>query len=131
MFKKVEKLVLRGSVWLRAKGQIGRWHGLYYRSNLFTKSTGRMCCVGVLGAACGIPKRLMEGQGTPSGVINNIRPPDEEHLESAYEYRSLSPAWGSFYEANDDPHTTDEEKISLLTPLFAEMGIELEFRPDL
>ena len=132
MFKKVDKLVLRGSVWLRATGQIGKQKlTQYYRSVLFNERSRRMCCVGVYGAACGIPKRLLEGCGTPGGAVDSLdRALDKEHLDDARKYRDMA-VWGNFYEANDDPNTTDEQKIELLTPLFATEGIELEFRPDL
>lgn len=137
MFKKVDKLILRGSEWLRATGRIGKGTGKdsYYLAQLFKKSSGRMCCIGVLGRACGLPVRLLSGLGTPRSVVNRIlnTDSDTEFLEDAHQYRDLvdgDSCGANFYVANDDKSTSDDEKIDLLTPLFADIGIDLEFRPN-
>ena len=106
-------------------------------SMLLRPADGHMCCVGQVCVQLGIPAKKLEGVATVDDLFNDkvevpeeLREPNryassynDEEAESFVEADGL----GLAYSINDDPDTTDEYKEAELIPLFAKLGLDVEF----
>lgn len=54
------KLVITRSKWFRGEGG--------HRSKLIRGSDGKMCCLGFLGLACGVPKTYLLNKTSPTSI---------------------------------------------------------------
>lgn len=122
--KKLKTLVLKNSEWLRGKGT-----GLLfvpirgYSVGLPRKYGGKMCCLGVLGCELGIPKRAMSKQSYPVS----------KKLADYFDKWPISPGnsvYSAIAYANDSTSFSDEERLEMLAPKFAELGYRLVFDKD-
>lgn len=122
---KPEKLILDYSKW-RCGGDGPNKLGEGYTELL--NKFGFMCCLGLFESQCGIPNDQLLKKDEPMDVETVIPlfaiqryEPDEDYHGRINTKLSLE-AIG----INDDPETTPEEKIELLTNLLAKEGIQLE-----
>lgn len=108
------KLTIDRTRWIRGEGS--------YNSYLLRPQDGKMCCIGFLAKAHGIPDRDILDKHALIDVQNHDRKlaryddteEHEEYLDSAYQ-------------ANDDSALTDVERELKITGLLAEMGVEATF----
>lgn len=115
------------------------WYRGYDGAKLLTGTTGRRCCLGFLGQACGIPDQLMLDKAYPthSECIGQFAdspakflvdgttklgavPPQEMLRAGLYGYEP-------FTAINDDPELTDTDREAKLTELFAQHDIQVTF----
>lgn len=126
------RLVLRDSEWLRgeqsadltdrdsSEGQFG-W------LDPETMKV-RRCCLGLLAEACGL---LAEGP-TPIRIPHMLRDYMGPKLDEHPYFLALcdNPLTNTMMTLNDHKHMADEVRVEELRPLFAEIGIELDWRPE-
>lgn len=90
------------------------------------RDDGHMCCLGFLGAACGIPLEEMLGRKTPAGLET-----DELYKLYPIGIRKIDPDGfsliGRLIVANDSPQLSEEERESKVRELMAEGGVEVDF----
>lgn len=134
----MKKLIIRSSEWLRAEGRTLFVSGLCVGD--------RFCCLGLDALSEGFKPYELEGFTMPSSLLDSLAHNNPEPIEEKPYFRR----WAIWHEddgessayavdgmdaatcqhINDDPKTTDEEKIALLTPIFARHGIEIDWRPN-
>ncbi len=129
--KKVKPIVviIRASSW---------WRGTKRNpdgANGLTDGHHRDCCLGRDGIACGISRSQMADFDFPRELSYRLRgEEDDKRTRQAIEWGGQWP-----YElennasvVNDDPETTDEQKIKLLRPIFAKMDPPrvIDWRPN-
>jgi len=124
------KFEIRKSKWLRGEGN----------SCLLREEDGKMCCVGILGKALGVPKKFLLEIPT----ADDISP---SRSDGSYKPHSKWPSWlykhnetdgvasatqdaGFLYNVNDDLDTTDEYKQKRITTIFKRHGIDVKFIDD-
>lgn len=117
------RLVIDRSRWLRGEGL----------GELLRRLDGKMCCLGFLGAACGVPKEAMLGRGTPeessfaSAFPDWLMVEDDDdgdgdgfRLKDGKEVRLL-------VDLNDNVGGPDAGRESAIARVFAEHGVEVVF----
>lgn len=129
---KERTVIIRGSEWQRGEGNIC--------SLLYNQKTERACCLGLAGDQIyGIPLESLNGFAAPQLFMY-----DQDRLGSVKysEYREdwtmerRSGTLGPNRRAelampiNDNMDTTDDEKIAALRPIFLELDIEIDWRPE-
>lgn len=108
------KLTITRSEWLRGEG--------FLPSRLVRSQDNKMCCLGFLGVACGIPKEKMMNIGSPFYLNQNKWP---EKLIS-----NLDTGFGAcqnLMAINDTQSLNDPEREAELTKEFASIDIQVEF----
>lgn len=118
------KLIIDRQKWLRGEGAIA--------SRLLRPSDGKMCCLGQLGIACGIPSGMLENRAVPSDVplhanafpqflIINLG--DSEYIQPDTSNECLA-----LMKINDGVYYYSEaEREHALTMEFAKHDIQVEF----
>lgn len=99
---------------------------LWGRGSLHKSTTGRMCCLGHLAAACGVPEVNLENQGMPSDLSDadiKLLPSDFQPTDSWDDSKITNSA----AETNDDSCYSWPDKEGKLFELFGKAGIELTF----
>ena len=114
------KLILTDSEWLRGEG----WESLLYRAK-----DKKKCCLGVcLVDLYACPVKYLDDIGSPEGLNH-----EEFKLPTWMAPRGIgedAPLIKDMIKINDAKGVSDEERVEKLKPLFAKVGIELEFRPE-
>ncbi|MBW3569688.1 MAG: hypothetical protein KY467_01160 [Gemmatimonadetes bacterium] len=141
-------LVIRGSEWLRArKGATAEERAAYTGEAALCSWEGpAFCCLGLDLRDRGVPKEALQDHAQPSDLdaltlldlpdYPWARPelqmpePGVEDAEVPFFVNILHPDADRAMRINDDFSTTDEEKIRMLTPIFARHGIRIDFRPE-
>lgn len=115
------KLVIDRNTWLRGEGT--------ENSFLLREKDSKMCCLGFLGAACGVPSESMTNTEAPALLNQDHRDlfPDFLFHGGRDLNQDSSDECNSLVEINDDEELTPEEREAELTMLFAKHGIEVEF----
>lgn len=110
------KLVIDRSRWYRGQGAEG--------SRLIREEDGKMCCLGFLGLACGIPAEHLQGYLTPSAVA-------PKHIgkwpTGLFIGGTLSTTCELLMHRNDAPAYLPSVREELLQEAFETIGIEVEF----
>ncbi len=101
------------------------------------------CCLGLHGRACGISDDDMTGEGMPKGVLSASKWGKLSVSDQLFGYRNAwveqdeNARWtrDSFLATrcaciNDSDATTDQEKIDLLRPIFAKIGVTIYWLPN-
>lgn len=128
------KLILRDSEWWRGNED-------YSRMVVFDSPQGGevlgYCCLGVLAKQLGaepeelcFQEELKEcGKRIPYSYPNSMRP---GQLPEGYPVKLIDSNFlaAKISSINDDPDLTDEERVERLRPLFRQVWIEVEYRPD-
>jgi hypothetical protein len=113
-------LVIRGSEWLRGLAA-------EHESALLLPNVGRYCCLGLDARARGVPDSALADAAYPI-EIDRVAP--REYVTAWCERGRTNERAMEAALINDNCHTTDDEKIAALRPIFAEVGIDLDWRPD-
>ena len=106
------ELVIERSKWLRGQKD----------SYLLHPDNGTMCCLGFLGCAVGLSKKVIKGQGVPSEVKTNKWP---ELINSKYAHST--DLCDKIVVTNDSILTTDKAKERKLKALFKKADIHVTF----
>ena len=115
----MQRMVIKGSEWHRGGDSANS------ESVALLTASGRRCCVGIHGRLCGIPDAHLMEVTWPSKMEHGT-------ITECYQYwLAQDYTLGSASDINDAPNTTDEEKITALRPIFAEIGVSIVWRPDL
>jgi hypothetical protein len=85
------------------------------------RSDGKMCCLGHLGKACGVPVAEMLSMGMPSGLDYDRR------FLFPKKFRDKFMADDLAAKINDDTHMSGPEKERQLKILFSSRDIKLTF----
>ena len=110
-------------------------------SSLFRPEDGKSCCVGLVCAELGVPKEKMAHIGTIDDLVVEFTDvPKEFKNENHHEcncdsceepdtrqYTEKHYLLSDMYRINDDLATDDVDKERKLIPLFASVGLEVEF----
>ena len=111
-------------------------------SSLFRPADGKSCCVGLVCVALGVPKEKMAHVGTIDDLVVEFTDVPKEFVienESHHECNCDNCEEGDtrqytekhylsdMYSINDDLATDDTHKETELVPLFAKVGLEVEF----
>jgi len=123
------KLVIKGSQWLRATGNIGYENSTgTYTAQLWRGKRG--CCLGILANQCGMSQAKLSRD-------SKFEPTDYAYTDVPQQYRDFcwdggeSANWlQEAMEINDESEYTDAQKIKKLRPAFAEAGITLIWKPN-
>jgi hypothetical protein len=94
-----------------------------------------MCCLGFLGAACGVPDADLRGQGLPEETtsISDVESRWPAKIVQWKDDGAGCAEWhdtrlvSELIEVNDDPHLDDEVREERLTALFKKADLEVEF----
>ena len=118
----MKRMVIKGSEWHRGgKYQMGDAPALL-------TAFGRRCCIGIHARVCGIPDDHIQGVSQPESM-------KQKHVVKCYRpwirTSDDSDICGDAMSINDDDMTSDEKKIALLRPIFAEIGVSIVWRPEL
>lgn len=87
--------------------------------NLLSDTGNRMCCLGHLGLACGIPKEKMRSVGSPSSL--------EDKFNAKYPKQFTETFFDQAVVINDQEDLTTKEKEEKLRILFKRYGVQLRF----
>ena len=105
----MKKLTINRQEWLR--GERGGF--------LLRPSDHKRCCLGIFARQLGIP----------DNELSCI-----ETLDEVHDWDNVVPAWATisetispFYQVNDQVDITEDAREEVLTELFADQGIEVEF----
>lgn len=120
----MKTLIIRSSEWLRSDP---------LKSRLFDITSNTFCCLGLHAREYGIDKTQLSKCLGPSSLANQVNTKEfsdyfDAWLEESYQWSTQRAS--DAMEINDDRKTTDDEKIALLRPIFAEVGIEIDWRPN-
>ena len=112
-------------------------------SMLYRPSDDKSCCVGLVCEALGVSKTDMAHVGTVEDLVSpgrEVKVPSEFTIENAEAHtcncehcNSSMPAFSErftlseLYAINDSEDLNNTERESTLIPLFASLGIEVEF----
>lgn len=122
----IKELKIDRAKWTGVDRDIPCWRD---DNGLLTKD-GRMCCLGFLGAACGITNKTMLDKSMPDdlGARNNSKWPKAFRPDCA-ENTLATPDLGPMWEAAsiNDKHFAVKEKEKELKALFKKQGIKLTF----
>ena len=118
----MKRMVIKGSEWHRGgKSRMGS-------GPLLLTDDGLRCCIGIHARVCRIPDDHIQGLSQPESM-------HQKHVVKCYRpwirTNDDSDICGDAMGINDDKKTTDEEKIALLRPIFAEIGVSIVWRPEL
>ena len=93
-------------------------------SMLLRSRDGKMCCLGQVGEACGIPLSELRETGDPLGVSESFR-----YLFPKFLFSKKKDIQGHLMSVNDDTNLTQEpEKERIIEEtFFREAGIIIEF----
>lgn len=126
---KMRTLILRNSEWARGKKR-------HIVGNALLNEDGTMCCLGIDAVARRIPKQLIKDRSLPSSIDSDHDSPKVSRYR--FEWMAVVPAPNDAgysveleelaAEINDDYLITDRKRVSLLRPIFAKLGIKLEYR---
>ena len=141
------RLVIKGSEWARGEAKLPRNPDGDGASNALLNGDGTRCCIGIDGKSRGIPDNILLHCPAPwrlssQVAMGHIEIKDKELEKIVDQYIS---DWRATLEIgdevlereehaveiNDALRMTDEERIKMLRPIFAEMDIILVWRPDL
>jgi hypothetical protein len=117
-------LVIRGSEWCRGSGGYS-----YLRTG-----TGTYCCLGLHGRMHGVADWALQGRTSPrDAAANGAVLPDAyasawTHGDSDRSENTESA--GLAMRVNDAPEIDDDERIATLRPIFAAIGVTLDWRPN-
>lgn len=119
----ITEFTIDRKVWLR--GEPGC-------SYLLREIDGKRCCIGIFLSACGVPDELLEGQGSPGGLMRShpdlVATVPDWLFETRYDYDyGNSPRAQSLMGVNDDNSTPDWNKELFITEMFAEHGVKVVF----
>lgn len=125
------KLVIERERWIRG----GNGDGPEELSCLYRSHDGKMCCLGFFARACGIDKDQIEDEAEPEDVPRAVWPgwvlraPDD----FAGDYGSPDALKNSsdivaLISANDDEMCGDRKREARIAELFAQHGVEVEFK---
>lgn len=119
----IKELKIDRAKWTGVDRDIPGWRD----DNALVTKDGRMCCLGFLGAACGITDKTMRDKGMPDdlGGRNNSKWPKAFRPSENEEYHT-GPMWRAA-SLNDKPEMPLKEKERKLKLLFKENGIKLTF----
>lgn len=153
-------LIIRSSEWLRANREMfpviypemhGEGHQRGYGGSLFKAAKEAsnvldrdcMCCLGIHARQCGVPTEHLQHRVWPASIESDWLAKVQECYPWAVEQERdpmAIPMPGPYFVSadgavdaahiNDSFETSDEKKIELLRPLFAEKGWEIDFRPN-
>ena len=114
------KLIIDRQMWLRGEGATV--------SRLLRSSDGKMCCLGQLGIACGIPSEMIKNRAVPSDVPLHVNA-FPRFLISDPEYQpDASNECLALMKINDGVYYYSEaEREHALTMEFAKHDIQVEF----
>lgn len=89
------------------------------------REPGKMCCLGFLAKACGIPDEKLVDLGFPEASWSAVPVP----FRKLNDYDTVIAQQHPMYKATtiNDSEYPQEEKEKMLTELFAKEGIELSF----
>lgn len=88
-----------------------------FGGGVLLSDTGKMCCLGFLGEACGVKRDDLRNHGAPSCVENKDNYPNFTAFPD-----------DEFITANDDRMISDKERVATLRRLFKERGITVRFK---
>ena len=127
------RVVLTASNWLRGMAYgIGNEEPAMVWMDQAMDGTfeGRRCCLGHACVAVGIDPERLKGHITPHDITGILETPMSWCAVRKGHGVTPSTIQTDIAKINDNPDTSDEEKIAELTPLFDEKGIELVWEPD-
>ncbi len=104
-----------------------RWQRGSTGGELLSKTTGRMCCLGFYGLACGLTEDEIRGRGEPCYAPSDKWPKTCLRLDSD-DWRVQTTWTNTAVDINDNPDSSDEVREDLLTDHFAKVGVDVEFR---
>jgi len=111
----MEKLIIDRNIWLRGEGG--------FKSYLLRTSDKKKCCIGILvSSLLNIEDDKILGKSTAISDewLVSLIPQEMKWLKNY-------PIMAEFYDTNDDPTISDEEREKKLTVLFAAQNIKVEF----
>jgi len=114
-----EEYIIERSKWVCGRGRFTNL-GLA----LLLNSLGRMCCIGQMCQASGVPDYALEDWGCPCSLKNN-KVPTWMTINSG---RDNSEIVSEMMEVNDDRKINQPKRESKLKGLAASIGIKLIFR---
>lgn len=117
MSTEIKKLVIDRSRWLRGEGG--------HTSALLRSGDRKMCCLGFLGLACGVPPDRMEGWADPTTAPHPAWP---TWISDDGGVTQQDCVVNELVRLNDVEALPDAEREACLSRLFAEKGgVEVEF----
>lgn len=123
MSKTVTKFTIDRNIWLRGEGED--------RSYLLRPADGKMCCVGIYLAACGVPREELSSRQSACalGVIAGTHElPEEARWLLAHGVSGMpSQDATQLYADNDGEWETPVEREERIRGAFARHGIVVEF----
>jgi hypothetical protein len=126
MAKRLTSLIIRGSEWAR-----GKRPGKKTMSNPLLDNVGKRCCLGIDARASRVPNKCILNVYMPDEVgINPNRAYMRRWCEKDMFGVINNDLTNAAVDINDNPHTTDEEKIKLLEPIFNQVGKRIVWRPN-
>jgi hypothetical protein len=144
-----EVMIIRSSEWMRAEyrapGTEWDYREVPYSARLLSED-GKMCCLGIRAKMVGLGNAHICGMGTPLDTYDMKPSPvtealnkywqewlhegevdDEEFLRMEMSHNKRAKEAMTI---NDATGTIDDQKIELLRPIFAEIGVTLDWRPN-
>lgn len=122
------KLIIKNSEWMRGTGKIEGVYG----GKLYDPDSECLCVQGLYCRELDMPLHVMEDAVSVHEVHGCF------HWDSNQKSNWLVDGYGNqsaeamkVEKINDNTSTTDEEKIALLTPIFAAHGVEIEYLEEL
>lgn len=116
----VKKFVIERDRWLRGKPN----------SALLTdraEDAGKMCCLGFFGIACGLTSDQIRGWQAPASLESSLRRKYPSWLLNT-DGRLNSGTGVDLMSVNDDSTIDDARREERISELFADRGVEVEFR---
>ncbi len=124
MTQELKQFTINRATWLRGEGGP--------TSSLMRPRDGKMCCLGFLGLACGVPAEELQYQGHFSSMSREAR----SVLPPGFVDESLVDGGGSSFETaacnyiilvNDATHLSDADRELYITFQLVALGIEVKF----
>lgn len=129
MSKKLKVFKLSMKKWLRA-GNNRNWSRANGNSRLYEVESHSYCCLGMFAVHCGVSRKKIRDEGTPSDVFNRYEDAPEDFRPLLTKRNaSNSRITVKAMAINDLACTTDEQKIRKLRPLFRKLGYRIEVVP--
>jgi hypothetical protein len=111
------KFIIDRTKWLRGGG--------FRNSALLRETDGLMCCLGQVGAQCGIPEAALRNIPNPDGVANEFVALWPKQLLNEDDEDSVLAC--AMMSTNDSMNMTEAEREEDLVATCEPYGIELEF----
>lgn len=108
------KLEIDRNTWAR-----GHWEGGY----LWDPDTGKSCCLGFFGRACGYTNKEME----PHETLSYLRDDRGSPQSAGPELQSVADQEGLLISYNDSRELSEEEREQMIAEEFAKHGVEVTF----